>query len=239
MRPLSRFIVPIIGAALVAAPAAAQQVGTATAVNPTSESTPPGGTTGPLVVGARIVHKERIHTTPQGTAQLLFTDAPREQDAAADLRSGGRNLPVGRQKSLALADDHEVVRDVVQEKPERQNQTGEILVRLQVTDEDDVRGYSVLDTWRNGVEPRLVDTEMNNGAAGWAGAREPHQLALREGAGAENVTCAMTHDRKHGLRVKPAEPLVLFAQGKVRHVVHCHDQLAEIADRNVEMRHPQ
>lgn len=73
MRPLSLFIVSIIGA-LAAAPAAAQQVGTATAVNPTSETTPPGGTTGPLVVGAHIVHKERIHTTPQGTAQLLFTD---------------------------------------------------------------------------------------------------------------------------------------------------------------------
>jgi hypothetical protein len=54
--------------------ASAQQVGTATAVNPLSESTPPGGTTGPLVVGAHIVHKERVHTTPAGTAQLLFTD---------------------------------------------------------------------------------------------------------------------------------------------------------------------
>jgi hypothetical protein len=28
----------------------------------------------PLVVGAHIVHKERVHTTPAGTAQLLFTD---------------------------------------------------------------------------------------------------------------------------------------------------------------------
>jgi FecR protein len=74
MRPLSRFIVLLFGAALAVTPAAAQQVGTATAVNPTSESTPPGGTTGPLLVGAHIVHKERIHTTPQGTAQLLFTD---------------------------------------------------------------------------------------------------------------------------------------------------------------------
>jgi len=74
MRHLSRFIVPLIGAALAAAPAFAQQVGTATAVNPQSESTPPGGTTGPLVVGAHIVHKEQIHTTPSGTVQLLFTD---------------------------------------------------------------------------------------------------------------------------------------------------------------------
>jgi hypothetical protein len=68
-----------MGAALTAAPMAtqqalAQQVGTATAVNPLSESTPPGGTTTPLTVGAHIVHNEHIHTTPQGTAQLRFTD---------------------------------------------------------------------------------------------------------------------------------------------------------------------
>ena len=74
MKPSSRFIVPLIGAVLAAAPAAAQQVGTATAVNPLSESTPPGGATAPLVVGAHIVHKERVHTTPAGTVQLLFTD---------------------------------------------------------------------------------------------------------------------------------------------------------------------
>lgn len=74
MRPSNRFTVALIGALFAAAPASAQQVGTATAVNPLSESTPPGGATAPLVVGAHIVHKERIHTTPAGTAQLLFTD---------------------------------------------------------------------------------------------------------------------------------------------------------------------
>jgi hypothetical protein len=74
MRSSRRFTVALIAAFLAAAPAAAQQVGTATAVNPLSESTPPGGATGPLLVGAHIVHKERIHTTPAGTAQLLFTD---------------------------------------------------------------------------------------------------------------------------------------------------------------------
>jgi hypothetical protein len=78
MRPSRRFIVALIaaflGAPLAAASALAQQVGTTTAVNPLSESTPPGGTTAPLVVGAHIVHKERVHTTPAGTAQLLFTD---------------------------------------------------------------------------------------------------------------------------------------------------------------------
>ena len=68
------FIVAFSAALLAAASANAQQVGTATAVNPLSESTPPGGTTAPLVVGAHIVHKEKVHTTPAGTVQLLFTD---------------------------------------------------------------------------------------------------------------------------------------------------------------------
>jgi hypothetical protein len=59
---------------LAGAPAMAQQVGTATAVNPTTESTPPGSGTVNLTVGANIVHKERIHTTPSGTVQLLIVD---------------------------------------------------------------------------------------------------------------------------------------------------------------------
>jgi hypothetical protein len=56
------------------ATAMAQQVGTATAVNPNSESTPPGGSTITLKVGSRILHKERIHTSPTGSVQLLFVD---------------------------------------------------------------------------------------------------------------------------------------------------------------------
>jgi hypothetical protein len=78
MRSSRRFTVALVVAfsatPLAAASAFAQQVGTATAVNPLSESTPPGGTTAPLVVGAHIVHKEKVHTTPAGTVQLLFTD---------------------------------------------------------------------------------------------------------------------------------------------------------------------
>ena len=74
MRPWPNIAV-LLSAALFIAPAAAQQVGTATAVNPTSESTPPGGGTVTLTVGAHIVHKERIHTTPTGTVQLAFLDA--------------------------------------------------------------------------------------------------------------------------------------------------------------------
>jgi hypothetical protein len=52
----------------------AQEVGTATAVNPVSHSARPGADLVALTVGARIVHKERIETTPSGTVQLLFLD---------------------------------------------------------------------------------------------------------------------------------------------------------------------
>ena len=70
-----KFVALLLAAAVTAsAPALAQQVGTATAVNPVSESTPPGGATDKLTVGARVLHKERIHTSPSGSAQLLFLD---------------------------------------------------------------------------------------------------------------------------------------------------------------------
>jgi hypothetical protein len=59
---------------LIAPAALAQQVGTATAVNPTAESTAPGSASGKLTVGAAVMHKERIHTSPSGSAQLLFLD---------------------------------------------------------------------------------------------------------------------------------------------------------------------
>ncbi len=71
-RSLAAFV--LASFALLAQPALAQEVGTATAVNPTTDSTPPGGSTVTLNVGARIVHKERIHTTPSGSAQLRFND---------------------------------------------------------------------------------------------------------------------------------------------------------------------
>jgi hypothetical protein len=64
----------LAGTALVSSPVFAQQAGTATAVNPESQSTPPGGTTTTLQVGARVVHKERIKTTSKGSVQLLFLD---------------------------------------------------------------------------------------------------------------------------------------------------------------------
>src|SRR5271163_2896627 len=66
--------VSIAAVFLMTLSAAAQRVGTATAVNPASDSTPPGGSTVALTVGAHVVHKERIHTTPTGSVQLLFLD---------------------------------------------------------------------------------------------------------------------------------------------------------------------
>ena len=71
---LKTIAIVLAGATLAAPPCAAQEVGTATAVNPQSESTPPGGETRTLRVGEHVVRKERIQTTPTGTAQLLFTD---------------------------------------------------------------------------------------------------------------------------------------------------------------------
>jgi hypothetical protein len=68
-------VVLALAAAFAAAgPALAQVVGTATAVNPTTESTPPGGSTVALNIGAHVVQKERIHTSPTGSVQLLFVD---------------------------------------------------------------------------------------------------------------------------------------------------------------------
>jgi hypothetical protein len=68
-----------LATALAAAPVmvkqvTAQQIGTTTAVNPSSEATPPGGSITTLTVGARVLHKERIHTSPTGSVQLLFLD---------------------------------------------------------------------------------------------------------------------------------------------------------------------
>jgi hypothetical protein len=64
----------VAGVALAGTPAVAQDVGTTTAVNPLSESTPPGAQTVALRVGSHVVYKERIHTTPAGSVQLLFLD---------------------------------------------------------------------------------------------------------------------------------------------------------------------
>jgi len=68
-----RLVVPPIGLALAAAPAEAQQVGTATAGNPLSESTPPGGGTAPLVVGPTF---DQAHPFADAVAPRLAATNP-------------------------------------------------------------------------------------------------------------------------------------------------------------------
>jgi hypothetical protein len=74
MAGILRCLLLLLAAVLAAAPAAAQQVGTATAVNQSTEGTLPGASAITITVGARVVHKERIHTSPTGSIQLLFLD---------------------------------------------------------------------------------------------------------------------------------------------------------------------
>jgi hypothetical protein len=65
----------IAAAALAAAPVAAQErVGVASAVNPATTGQPPGLPVRTLIVGNDVVFNERITTTAEGQAQLLFLD---------------------------------------------------------------------------------------------------------------------------------------------------------------------
>jgi hypothetical protein len=73
-RIIGSLTVLLAGAAFWTPPAFAQDVGAAAAVNPLSQSTPPGGETHVLRIGARVVRNERIQTTANGTVQLLFID---------------------------------------------------------------------------------------------------------------------------------------------------------------------
>ncbi len=75
MGPRKSITLLLAGTALTTLPAAAQEVGTATAVNPSAQGAAPSAAKlVALTVGARIVHKERIQTSPSGTVQLLFLD---------------------------------------------------------------------------------------------------------------------------------------------------------------------
>ena len=74
MKLQKTIVLLVAGTAMTTATALAQQVGTATAVNPETRTTPPGGATVVLKVGAHVMHKERIKTTPTGSVQLLFLD---------------------------------------------------------------------------------------------------------------------------------------------------------------------
>lgn len=77
---LSRLlIVALCFGAATAAPMAAgadeaAPVGVAGAVNPRTDSTPPGGATRTVMVGAPMLTNERVVTGPQGSTQLVFID---------------------------------------------------------------------------------------------------------------------------------------------------------------------
>lgn len=67
----------LLGVALISVPVnsgLAQTVGTAGAVNPLTQSTPPGGATKQVTLGAQVIFKERFVTSPQGSLQLTFLD---------------------------------------------------------------------------------------------------------------------------------------------------------------------
>ena len=59
MKLQKTIVLLLAGTAMTTATALAQQVGTATAVNPETRTTPPGGATVVLKVGAHVMHKER------------------------------------------------------------------------------------------------------------------------------------------------------------------------------------
>lgn len=52
----------------------AQTVGTAGAVNPSTQGTAPGGGTRQVTLGSQVIFKERFVTSPQGSLQLVFLD---------------------------------------------------------------------------------------------------------------------------------------------------------------------
>lgn len=64
----------IAALALLPATGAAETVGSAAAVKPSSTGTPPGGSTRTLEVGTNIVERERIQTSQAGSLQVMFLD---------------------------------------------------------------------------------------------------------------------------------------------------------------------
>lgn len=60
--------------ALVASPALADNVGNVGAVNQTAHGTPPGAAKRSLSVGLGVQRRERIETSPYGSAQIVFND---------------------------------------------------------------------------------------------------------------------------------------------------------------------
>ncbi len=74
---IKRVAVPVFGLILAVSQtgvAQAERVGVTSAVNPAAAGTPPGATTRQLVVGEDVNFRERVITTDEGQAQILFLD---------------------------------------------------------------------------------------------------------------------------------------------------------------------
>lgn len=61
--------------ALVAGPAFADNVGNVGAVNQSAHGTPPGAAKRSLSVGLGVQRRERVETSPEGSAQIIFNDS--------------------------------------------------------------------------------------------------------------------------------------------------------------------
>ena len=64
----------VCGGLLAAAPAFAENVGNVGAVNQSAHGTPPGAATRSLSLGLGVQKRERIETSPEGSAQIVFSD---------------------------------------------------------------------------------------------------------------------------------------------------------------------
>jgi hypothetical protein len=75
MRKIAAFLLGIASSGLlVRFPALAENVGNVGAVNQSAHGTPPGAAKRSLSVGLGVQKRERIETSPQGSAQIVFND---------------------------------------------------------------------------------------------------------------------------------------------------------------------
>lgn len=71
---MKKLSVTVAALALVAGPALAENVGNVGAVNQSAHGTPPGAAKRSLSVGLGVQRRERIETSPEGSAQIVFGD---------------------------------------------------------------------------------------------------------------------------------------------------------------------
>jgi hypothetical protein len=89
MKNLSILALAAAGA-IAAFPACAEKVGNVGAVNVSAHGAPPGGAKHPLAVGLGVENRERIETSAEGSAQIVFKDTS--------------TMTVGRNSSVVIDD---------------------------------------------------------------------------------------------------------------------------------------